>query len=106
MVLYCSMPGANSSATPTPTTTAAANPTSSSTNPAPSSGGVGAVTPELLQQMLGGVVGAPPLPQQQQLAGNQLQQAEVLYQSQLEQMQMMGFHNRQANLNGELGVVE
>jgi hypothetical protein len=31
----------------------------------------------------------------------QLQQAEVLYQTQLEQLQLMGFSNRQANLRGE-----
>jgi len=37
-----------------------------------------------------------------QVVGNQMQQAEVLYQSQLEQLQNMGFPNRQANLNGEL----
>ena len=29
-----------------------------------------------------------------------MQQAEVLYQSQLEQLQTMGFPNRQANLRG------
>lgn len=47
-------------------------------------------------------VGSAPQQQQQQqnMFGSQLQQAEVLYQSQLEQMQMMGFPNKQANLNG------
>lgn len=81
----------------------------------PSAGGSGGagISPELLQQMLSrvqgspGGAGIPPAPssssppQQQQQLGSQLQQAEVLYQSQLEQLQTMGFHNRQANLNGE-----
>ena len=31
----------------------------------------------------------------------QLQQAEVLYQAQLEELSTMGFTNRQANLRGE-----
>lgn len=87
----------------------------SGANPTPSAGG--GVTPELFQQMLaqvqaggmgggaggmgGGGASVPPATQQQQQVV-QLQQAETLYQSQLEQLQMMGFHNRQANLNGKL----
>ncbi len=39
------------------------------------------------------------------VVGNQLQQAEVLYQSQLEQLQNMGFFNRQANLNGQFRLL-
>ena len=65
----------------------------------------------MLSSMGSGAGGATPSPQPQpqpqqqgqQLVNTQLQQAEILYQSQLEQLQMMGFHNRQANLNGELG---
>ena len=92
------------------------NSASSGAGSTPSSGN-GGVTPDLLQQMLSsggsGVGGAggttPPTSQSQaqqqgapqQLVGTQLQQAEVLYQSQLEQLQTMGFHNRQANLNGK-----
>ncbi len=101
----CSMgpnAGANSGST-------GANSTPSTANPAPPAGGLGAITPELMQQILGGSggmgAGVPPSSgQQQQLIGSQLQQAEVLYQSQLEQLQTMGFHNRQANLNGEAAV--
>ena len=54
------MPGANSGST-------GANPTPSSTNPAPPAGGMGGlggITPEVLQQMLGGSgvgAGAPPI---------------------------------------------
>lgn len=69
------------------------------------------MSPDLLRQMLsgigsgGGASGTVPSsqPQQspQQLLGVQLEQAEVLYRSQLEQLQTMGFPNRQANLNGE-----
>lgn len=76
-------------------------------NPAPPGG----VTPQLFQQLLaqvqsppGGVAGGvPPAQQAPQpvLMGSQLQQAETLYQMQLEQLQTMGFHNRQANLDGK-----
>ena len=88
------------------------NPAPSGPNPTPTAGS--GVNPQLLQQMLSGGglgglgagglglggTGSAGTPQQQML-GTQLQQAEVLYQSQLEQLQTMGFHNRQANLNGE-----
>lgn len=75
------------------------NPTPSGGNPAPSGG----ITPELFQQALvqaGEGRGVVPPAIQQQMFSSQLQQAENLYQSQLEQLQMMGFPNRQANLNG------
>lgn len=91
------------------------NPAPSGGNSAPSGGNSApsaGVTPELFQQMLaqvqaggGGGMGVvppatPQLQPQQVLLGSQLQQAETLYQNQLEQLQMMGFPNRQANLNG------
>jgi len=73
-------------------------------------GNSGTGGPDLLQmlsQMQGGAGaagrpaagGAPP--PGSGIAGSQMQQAEVLYQSQLEQLQNMGFLNRQANLNGQ-----
>lgn len=51
----------------------------------------------------GGGAGGGVSPQE---VNNQLQQAEVMYQSQLEQMQNMGFPNRQANLNGKVYLKE
>ena len=81
-------------------------------NSTPSGGGTGGISSDVLQNILAQVQGTPgpgggntvPLSQSQQLelGASQLQQAEVMYQTQLEQLQTMGFHNRQANLNGKV----
>ena len=90
--------GAPASATPT---------TSSGTTPTTQSGGTptqqGGVPNPMLQQMMAQAFGAGgqqnPAPN---VESQQLAQAEVLYQSQLEQLANMGFTNRQANLRGRL----
>ncbi len=90
----------------TPTTSSGTTPTPGSSGTAPQQ--QGGVPNPLLQQMMaqalsggvggqalsGGVGGQAPVETQQ------LAQAEVLYQSQLEQLANMGFTNRQANLRG------
>ena len=84
-----------------PTTTPT---TSSGTTPTPQQQG-GAPNP-LLQQMMAQALAGGQVPGGQGPVGQgpvesqQLAQAEVLYQSQLEQLANMGFHNRQANLRG------
>lgn len=92
---------------PPPTSTG--TPTSTAGNSTP------LVTPEMFQQMLSQVQGAgsgganttnssgggSTVGGGGGLMASQMQQAEVMYQSQLEQLQTMGFHNRQANLNGK-----
>ena len=107
------------SAQPPPSNSGSTAPNSGSTAPtsvgtgttgttAPTQGSQGsAVSPAMFQDLLsqmqgggvqGGGAGGGVTPQ---LVNNQLQQAEVLYQSQLEQLQNMGFPNRQANLSGK-----
>ena len=94
---------------PTSTTTGSgATPTTTASQTPPPS-----VQPAALQQMLaqalqaqavsGGVPTQPPpggVGNATAVEVQQLQQAEVLYQSQLEQLSNMGFPNRQANLRG------
>ena len=96
--------------TATSTSSSTTNTTSSTTGNPASSGGGAAIPPNMFRSMFsqmqaenaGGQGGGGAGDVSAQVVGNQLQQAEVLYQSQLEQMQNMGFPNRQANLNGEL----
>ena len=85
-------PTTNSGATPTPTT---------QQQPQQQTPQGGTPNPAALQQAMAQVFGAaggqsPPVSVENQ----QLAQAEILYQSQLEQLANMGFTNRQANLRG------
>ncbi len=79
----------------TPTSSSGTTPTFSSGTVPPTQGGVpNPLLQQMMSQALSGSAGQNPVEHQQ------LAQAEVLYQSQLEQLANMGFTNRQANLRG------
>lgn len=81
----------------TPTTSTGTTPSSGGTAPQQQGGVPNPFLQQMMSQALSGQAPpqAPPPGEHQQLA-----QAEVLYQSQLEQLANMGFTNRQANLRG------